>query len=98
MLAVFEPRKGFEFIINCMKILKRLNSNIKLFIYGDGTTQEKNNIKLLIQNNNLVDTVLLKILKKFKKGFFRFRLNCNSFPKNESFGYVAIESFIEHQL
>ena len=42
MLAVYEPNKGFQNIIKTMFYLKKLNKNLKLFIYGDGNKFEKN--------------------------------------------------------
>ena len=59
MLAVLEPRNGFEYIFKSMRIIKELDRSIKLYIYGDGNLNEKIAIKKLIKKFNLESMVSL---------------------------------------
>ena len=94
MLAVYEERKGFEYIINAFKILKKKISNSKLYIYGDGNLVERNRIINLIKKNNLVESVILNKFEKDKNKIYN-QADLVVIPSqyNESFGYVAIEAF-----
>lgn len=94
MLAVYEERKGFEYLINAFKILKKKINDSKLYIYGDGNLVEKNKIINLIKNNNLNDSIILNKFEK-DKGKIYSQADLVVIPSqfNESFGYVAIEAF-----
>ena len=93
MLAVLEPRKGFEYILKSMEIIKKLDKNIKLYIYGDGSS-EKNTIKKLIKKFKLENTVSLNgFVQNTEKVFLESDLVAIPSQKNESFGYVAVEAF-----
>ena len=94
MLAVYEPRKGYEFIIKSMKIINKKNENIKLHIYGDGNPYEKKNIESIINEYGLNDIVILKkFTQDTKKVFTESDLVVIPSQRDESFGYVAIEAF-----
>ena len=70
MLAVLEPRKGFEYIFKSMEIIKKLDKNIKLYIYGDGNLNEKIAIKKLIKKFKLENTVSLNGFVQNTEKFF----------------------------
>ncbi len=94
MLAVLEPRKGFEYILKSMKIIKELDKNTKLYIYGDGNFNEKNTIKKLIKKFKLENTVSLNgFVQNTEKVFLESDIVAIPSQKNESFGYVAVEAF-----
>lgn len=94
MLAVLEPRKGFEYILKSMRIIKELDKSIKLYIYGDGNLNEKITIKKLIKEFNLKNTVSLNgFVQNTEKIFLESDLVAIPSQENESFGYVAVEAF-----
>ena len=94
MLAVYEERKGFKYIIDAFKILKKKISNCKLYIYGDGNADEKSKIINLIKKNNLIKSIILKKFEKnTEKIYNQADLVVIPSQYNESFGYVAIEAF-----
>ncbi len=94
MLAVLEPRKGFEYIFKSMSIIKELDRSIKLYIYGDGNLNEKIAIKKLIKKFNLESMVSLNgFVQNTEKVFLESDLVAIPSQENESFGYVAVEAF-----
>ena len=94
MLAVYEERKGFKFIIKVIKIITKKINNIKLFIYGDGSEIEKNKILNLIKKEKLEKNIFLyKFTNNNNKIYKKADLVVIPSQYDEPFGYVAIESF-----
>ncbi len=59
------PEKGFEYIIQAIRILKKQHPEIKLDIYGDGILREK--LQRLIQANGLTNNILLRRFLEYKQ-------------------------------
>jgi glycosyltransferase involved in cell wall biosynthesis len=94
MLAVYEKRKGFKFIINVIKIISKKINHIKLFIYGDGSKIEKNKILNLIKKEKMQKNIFLKnFINNNEKIYKKADLVVIPSQYDEPFGYVAIESF-----
>jgi len=94
MLAVYEKRKGFDYILKAFNIIQNRLANTKLYMYGDGTKLEKTYIKNLIKRKNLERKVFLKKFENNKEKIYK-NSDLIAIPSqyNESFGYVAIEAF-----
>jgi spore coat protein SA len=95
MLSVLESRKGFDFILRVCKIIFKYNHNLFLFIFGYGTTEEKIKIKNLIKSYGLKRRVFLQNFYLNTEEIYK-QSNVTVIPSqfNESFGYVAVESFL----
>jgi glycosyltransferase involved in cell wall biosynthesis len=94
MLAVYEERKGFKFIIEVIKIITKKINKIKLFIHGDGSEIEKNKILNLIKKEKLEKNIFLyKFTNNNDKIYKKADLVVIPSQYDEPFGYVAIESF-----
>jgi|DewCreStandDraft_4_1066084.scaffolds.fasta_scaffold07595_10 glycosyltransferase involved in cell wall biosynthesis len=92
-IGFFRRNKGFEFLIKAALIVKQKEKNIKFFIAGksDGDLKYENELKSLVENFNLNDTVIF--------GGFIDRFKCVSdfdvfvLPSYaEPFGLVTIEA------
>jgi len=59
------PEKGFEYIIQAIRILKKQHPEVKLDIYGDGILREK--LQRLIQANGLTNNILLRRFLEYKQ-------------------------------
>ena len=95
MLSVLEGRKGFDFILKVCKIIFKYNHNLFLFIFGYGTIEEKIKITNLIKDYGLKRRVFLQNFYLNTEEIYK-QSNVTVIPSqfNESFGYVAVESFL----
>ena len=86
------PEKGQLDLLNVVRYLKEKNSNIKLYLIGDGILMSE--LKLKIQELNLENNVELLGFKS-KKEIEKYMLNSSVFvlpSYSESFGLVLIEA------
>ena len=95
MLSVLEGRKGFDFILKVCKIIFKSSHNLFLFIFGYGTIEEKIKITNLIKDYGLKRRVFLQNFYLNTEEIYK-QSNVTVIPSqfNESFGYVAVESFL----
>jgi len=59
------PEKGFEYIIQAVRILKKQYPEIRLDIYGDGILREK--LEKFIQESGLTNNIFLKGFLEYKQ-------------------------------
>lgn len=93
MLAVYEKRKGHNFLLDVFKRINSLNKNITLIMAGDGENKYKEEIKNKIntmpKNHNIL---LFNHIENVSYLIKKADLMVIPSIKDESFGYTAIES------
>lgn len=88
----FSKEKGFSDLVDVMNILVKKDSNIKLYLIGDG--EEYNNINNKINELNLCNNIVLTGYKN-QKEIEKYMLKSNVYlmsSYSESFGLVMLEA------
>ena len=94
MLAVYEKRKGHDFIFKVMdQLLKKNKKDIFLFIFGDGNDKEINSVRTLKTKFSCSKNIYLnKYVKDVSSLIKASDLLVIPSQKHESFGYTAVEA------
>ena len=74
MIAVFEERKGFEFIFRSLKILKKKFNKFKFYLYGDYSHVDKTKIKRLILKYEITENVIIKKYTTQRAKFLKIKI------------------------
>lgn len=93
MLAVYEPRKGHDFIINAMDDIVRRFPSAILLICGDGTPTEMSTVKRLRDASAVSNNIILQGHRRDLGNLFS-QVDLLVVPSQgqESFGYTAVEA------
>ena len=94
MMAVFEERKGFDYIFDCMVQLKKKKIDFTLHLYGDYKKNDLLIIKEMIKSRNLKNFVTINAYEKDKKKIFTNKDILVLPSKYEPFGLVLIEAMM----
>ena len=94
MIAVFEERKGFEFIFRSLKILKKEFNKFKFYLYGDYSHVDKTKIKRLILKYEITENVIIKKYTTQKSKIFENKDLLVLPSKYEIFGLSIIEAMM----
>ena len=94
MIAVFEKRKGFDFIFSSLRILKKELHQFKFFLYGDYNKEDKLAIKTLIAKYQLNKDVVIKKYETKKDNIFQNKDLLVLPSKYEIFGLSVIEAMM----
>lgn len=87
-----EKVKGFDDLIDIVRLIKKDMPNIKLYLLGDGS--ERNNLETTIKNNNLEKNIILTgfLSKKDMAEYLQKSKLYIMTSHSESFGLVLIEA------
>ncbi|HBI22229.1 MAG TPA: hypothetical protein DDY37_06575 [Legionella sp.] len=93
MLAVYEPRKGHDFVINAMDEVVRRFPKATLLICGDGTAAEMNDVERLRDASPAAKNIILQGHRRDLGNLFS-QVDLLVVPSQgqESFGYTAVEA------
>jgi len=93
MLATYEPRKGYDYLLHAFKLVVDKYPKASLQIYGYGKTHEKKRISNKIAELNLQDNVVLNGFTS-DVSFLLSKTNVLLVPSQayESFGLTIIEA------
>lgn len=94
MIAVFEERKGFDFIFRSLRVLKKELSQFNLSLYGDYSKEDKSAIKKLISKYQLNKFVIIKKYQTKKNNIFKDKDVLVLPSKYEIFGLSIIEAMM----
>ena len=94
MIAIYEDRKGFSFILDCMKELKSRKLSFKLFFFGDYSSKDILEIKNLIYSRSLEKYVDIKTYQNNKLKIFSNKDLLVLPSKYEAFGLALIEAMM----
>ncbi len=93
MLAVYEPRKGHEFMISVMKEVVRRVPQACLLICGDGSPIERKTVEALRTQSGIPENIVLRGHQENARDLLA-RADVLVMPsqEQESFGYAAVEA------
>lgn len=94
MIAVFEERKGFRYMFDCMNKLRNEKIDFILHLYGDYKKNDLLKIKEMIKVRNLKKFIKINTYEKDKKKIFTNKHSLVLPSKNEPFGLVLPEAMM----
>jgi len=93
MLAVYEPRKGHEFIMRVMSLVINEIPDAHLLICGDGTDEEIRTVEILQKKSPVSKHIHLQKHRSDTENLFaQIDLLVAPSQAYESFGYMAVEA------